>query len=87
MESAWGTWAKSLTSDLAEGSVICIVGPNLSLSSSTTQTLKREQWKIFQAWDVPEYSIILLMHLRGINFCIGSIYQFIGELLIQSDNN
>ncbi|KAJ8622176.1 hypothetical protein MRB53_030705 [Persea americana] len=59
-----GTWAKSLTSDLAEGSVICIVGPNLSLSSSTTQTLKREQWKIFQAWDVPEYSIILLMVCR-----------------------
>eukprot|EP00268_Persea_americana_P047160 TRINITY_DN4893_c1_g1_i1.p1 TRINITY_DN4893_c1_g1~~TRINITY_DN4893_c1_g1_i1.p1 ORF type:complete len:146 (+),score=36.70 TRINITY_DN4893_c1_g1_i1:2587-3024(+) len=26
-------------------------------------------------------------HLRGINFRIGSIYQFIGELLIQSDNN
>lgn len=26
-------------------------------------------------------------HLRGINFRIESIYQFIGELLIQSDNN
>lgn len=26
-------------------------------------------------------------HLRDINFRIGSIYQFIGELLVQSDNN
>ncbi|KAJ8617589.1 hypothetical protein MRB53_013775 [Persea americana] len=37
------TWAKSLTSDLAEGFVICIVGPNLSLSGSTTQGLKQER--------------------------------------------
>ncbi|XP_031498160.1 CST complex subunit TEN1 isoform X2 [Nymphaea colorata] len=26
-------------------------------------------------------------HLRDINFTVGSIYQFIGELLIESDDN